>query len=303
MIISLFFSFKKKKKKNIFGSILILGSILLASCKKESVEPSAPKLIFKFKFDSTQARLNNLGQPSTLPAGHAAQSPVFNKMSAHYLELAPDALTPLGAGDILYHAPEVTTGGANAIDLSQSSFAGNGETFLSVPLSSVTPGTYSWIRVSLAYQNYDIKFRAAGFNLTGTVASFVGFRTYIRSFKVKDSTITVNANKDQGFWALETGVSGFGFVTSGQAPAGATTVPNPIFATSPVPAGSCVVTGAFAAPLQITGTETGDVIVEVSLSTNKSVEGSDSDNNGTYDPQAGDQVADMGRRGLIPRKL
>ncbi|MFN8245455.1 MAG: hypothetical protein U0T56_03610 [Ferruginibacter sp.] len=118
--------------KNIFGSILILGSILLASCKKESVEPSAPKLIFKFKFDSTQARLNNLGQPSTLPAGHAAQSPVFNKMSAHYLELAPDALTPLGAGDILYHAPEVTTGGANAIDFSQSSFAGNGETFLSV---------------------------------------------------------------------------------------------------------------------------------------------------------------------------
>ena len=53
-------------------------------------------------------------------------------MSAHYLELAPDALTPLGAGDILYHAPEVTTGGANAIDFSQS-FCGKRGNILSVP--------------------------------------------------------------------------------------------------------------------------------------------------------------------------
>lgn len=287
-------------------SLFLLGALTISlfSCKKDDAPVNAsPKLVFKFRFDSTQVRLNNIGQPSVIPAGHAAQSPVFNSMSAHYLELAPNMLTALGGGEILYHAPEVTTGGSTAIDFSRSVFAGNGETFLTVPLSDVTPGNYEWIRVSLAYQNYRIKLRASGFDLTGTIASFIGFRTYINSFKVKDSTINVNANKDQGYWAFETSIPGFGFVTSGQAPAGATTVPNPIFATSPVPAGSCVVTGQFASPLQITGNETADVVVEVSLSTNKSFEWIDNDGNGIYDPLNGDQVVDMGIRGLIPRKL
>ncbi|HRF27729.1 MAG TPA: hypothetical protein PKW54_10325, partial [Ferruginibacter sp.] len=119
-------------------------SALLFSCSKQDIQPntSEPKLIFKFKFDSTQVRLNNIGQPSSIPAGHAAQSPVFRSMSAHYLELAPTALTALGSGKVLYHAPEVNTGGANAIDFSQSNFAGNGETFLSVPIRDISPGTY-----------------------------------------------------------------------------------------------------------------------------------------------------------------
>lgn len=282
----------------------ILLLLLFVSCKKSSVEtpqPQPPMLRFKFVFDSTQARLNNIGQTATIPSGHAAQSPRFNKMSAHYVELAPNAVTALGQGEVLYLAPETTVGGARAIDFNQSSFAGNNEVFFSIPLDSVTPGSYPWLRVSLAYQNYDIQFRAAGQTLTGTIASFIGYRTYLQQFQVKDSTLTINANKDQGFWAFETGVSGFGFVTSGQAPAGATTVPNPLFATSPIPAGSCVVTGAFASPLVISGNETSDITVVVSLSTNKSFEWMDADNNGTYDPQAGDQVVDMGIRGMLPR--
>src|SRR6218665_158755 len=47
-----------------------------------------PRLIFKFKFDSTQVRLDNFGNPSTIPSGNAAQSPHFNLMSQHYVELA-----------------------------------------------------------------------------------------------------------------------------------------------------------------------------------------------------------------------
>ena len=75
---------------------------------KKEVLPSATeaKLIFQFKFDSTQVRLNNVGQPAGLPAGNAGQSPVFNKMSAHYIELAPSVVTALGAGEILYKAEE-----------------------------------------------------------------------------------------------------------------------------------------------------------------------------------------------------
>lgn len=274
--------------------------LLMVSCKKNDPVATKPMVNFIFKFDSTQVRLNNIGQPSVIASGNAAQSPVFNKMSAHYLELAPNQLTALGAGKVLYRAPETSIGGQNAIDFSKATFAGNGQAFLSVPLDSVTPGSYDWLRVSLAYQNYDIKLRASGFDLTGTIASFIGYRTYIQQYKVKDSTVTVNANKAQGYWAFETSVSGFGVLNTGQAPPGATTVPNPIFATSPIPAGSCVVTGKFASPLVITGTEAADITVIVSLSTNKSFEWVDGDGNGTFDPLNGDQVVDMGIRGLIP---
>ena len=92
-------------------------------------------------------------------------------------------------------------------------------------------------------------------------------------------------------------------MSSGQAPAGATTVPNPLFASSPIPAGSCVVTGMFASPLVITGNETSDINIRVSLSTNKSFEWTEVANPGTYDPADGDVPVDMGIRGMIPNVL
>ena len=102
--------------------LLFLSALFFfSSCKKE-VLPSATeaKLIFQFKFDSTQVRLNNVGQPAGLPAGNAGQSPVFNKMSAHYIELAPSVVTALGAGEILYKAEETMAGGSKAIDFERS---------------------------------------------------------------------------------------------------------------------------------------------------------------------------------------
>ena len=285
-------------------SLPALLMLSISSCKKNgSDDDNGPSVNFVFKFDSTQVRLNALGQPVSVAAGNGAQSPVFNLMSAHYLEMTTDQFTPLGSGAVLYRAPETTAGGSNAIDFSKSAFAGEGQTFLSVPIKSFAAGSYNWLRVSLAYQNYNVKFRSSGMDLTGTLASFIGFRTYLQQFKVKDSTVQVNANKDQGYWAFETNVSGFGFLSTGQAPAGATTVPNPLFATSPIPAGSCVVTGQFASPLVITGSETSDITIIVSLSTNKSFEWREVSGPGTFDPAAGDQVIDMGIRGMIPLKL
>lgn len=279
-------------------------AIFITSCQKNEtvVGTGTVNVNFIFKFDSTQPRLNNLGQPVGIAAGHAAQSPRFNSMSAHYLELAPTATTLLGSGAVLYRAPEVTTGGANAIDFSQAKLTANNGVFLSVPVKNVAVGTYQWLRVSLAYQNYNIKINALGQTVDATVASFLGFNTYIANHRVKDSTLTVNGNRKQGYWAVEASNGLFGFVQSGQAPAGATTVPNPLFATSPVPAGSCVVTGQFASPLVITGNETADVNVIVRLSTNKSFEWIDVDGNGTYDPLNGDQVVDMGVRGMLPAR-
>ena len=277
-------------------------SAAFVACKKETPEPTPsnePQLVFKFKFDSTQQRLNNVGQPATVPPGRAAQSPKFNAMSAHYIELAPSAFTALGSGDVLYKAAETTAGGATAIDFNQSKKAGHDETFFSIPLKEVTAGNYSWLRVSLAYQNYDIIYKSSllpGNQLgTGTVASFIGFNTYIASYLINQQSVTVNGNKPQGYWGFET----MGFTTSGQAPAGATTVPNPIASTSPIPAGSCVVTGAFDQPLVITGNETKDVVVTVSLSTNDSFEWTDN-GDGLFQPEVGDAVVDMGVRGMIP---
>jgi len=289
--------------KSAFLMIAASCSLLIIGCSK-SGQPltGSPRINFIFKFDSTQARLNAIGQPSVMPAGHAGQSPVFNSMSAHYLELSPGNFTPLGAGQVLYHAPQVSTGGASAIDFSRSKFAGQNEVFLSVPLDSVAAGTYNWLRVSLAYQNYNIRMQAFGQTLNTTVASFIGFNTYINQLKIRDSILNVNSNKLQGFWAFETSAMGVGFVSSGQAPAGATTVPNPLATTSPIPAGSCVVTGQFNAPLIVTGNETSDINIVVSLSTNKSFEWVNADGNNTFDPLNGDAVVDMGIRGMLTWK-
>lgn len=284
-------------------SLAVLCLSLFSSCKKDKDDdttptPVEPRLIFKFKFDSTQVRLDNLGNPSEIPSNHGAQSPRFNAMSAHYIELTENQFTLPGAGAVLYHAPETTAGGANAIDFSQSAAVGNGETFFSIPIKDINPGNYEWLRVSLAYQNYDIDLRytwsGINFDITGTLASFIGFNTFINNFQIKDSTLSVNANRLQGFWAFET-IYG---VNQGQAPAGATTVPNPLFATSPIPQGSCLVTGDFDNPLVITGNETQDIVVTVSLSTNHSFEWVENSTAGYFEPAAGDVVVDMGIRGM-----
>jgi hypothetical protein len=293
--------------------LIAAGLCLLTSCKKEAA-PSAANLIFKFRFDSTQARLNNIGQPSPVMAGNAAQSPKFNKMSAHYIELTPTALTALGTGAVLYRAPEVITGGSNAIDFEKAQLAGHDETFFSIPLKSVAAGEYEWLRVSLAYQNFDVRFlidtTISGITVKqefpGTAAGFIGFRTYIKNFTIKNNSVPVNANKLQGFWGFETTVNfggvNFPFTTTGQAPPGATTVVNPIFATSPIPAGSCVVTSNFLpGKLKITGNETQDIVVIVSLSTNKSFEWKEVVADGKWEPSKGEEVVDMGIRGMMAR--
>ncbi|MEM6684195.1 MAG: hypothetical protein AAF617_00255 [Bacteroidota bacterium] len=278
----------------------LLLYIVCVSCSSNEdccvPEATVNNLIIKFRFDSTQARLDNLGQPAAIPAGNAAQSPVFSRMSANYIEFAPAATTLLGEGEVVYNGLETTQGGAMAIDFQAAQFAGNNEVFLTIPLDQVATGTYNWVRVSLAYQEGSINLVQNGTDITGTLASFVGYNSYITSFDVNGSTFNINENKPQGFWAFEAS----GFTTQGQAPAGATTVPNPLFATSPVPQGSCVVTGQFANAFTITGNETEDVEVTLSFSVNNSFEWTEINADGKYEPSIGEQPVDMGLRGLIP---
>ncbi len=285
--------------------------LIFSACSKDedpitatpsSTGPAAPKLVFKFHFDSTLTRLDNFGNPAIIPAGNATQSPRFNNMSAHYIEFAQDSNTQLGNGEIIYKGAETTAGGPNAVDFDQAIVAGEGVAFYSKPLSQVAPGTYDWLRVSLTYQNYDIDFMAASSMYTGTLASFVGFNTYISNYDINTQNVAVNDDKSQGYWGFETVIFSVPYVSEGQAPG--TTVPNPISSTSPIPAGSCVVTGNFPTALVITGNETQDIVVNINLSTNNSFEWKDVIVDGIFEPSdgvnPGDTVVDMGLRGLFP---
>ncbi|WP_114905176.1 hypothetical protein [Kordia sp. SMS9] len=285
-------------KKIILFAIILSVFLLSCSSNEDCCPPEATtnNLIIKFKFDPTQERLNNLGQPEAIPAGNAAQSSTFARMSANYIEFAPTATTLLGEGEIIYNGTETTEGGEVAINFQAAQFAGNDAVFVTIPMNQVAAGTYNWVRVSLAYQEGSINLLQNGDDITGTLASFVGYNSYITSFDVNGSTFNINENKLQGFWAFEA----LGFTTQGQAPAGATTVPNPLFDSSPVPQGSCVVTGQFTNAFTITGNETQDVEVTLSFSVNNSFEWTEINADGKYEPSIGEQPVDMGLRGLIP---
>ena len=285
-------------KKLVVLFTLLVGVFAFFSCEDSDDVSEEPYLIVKFQFDPNQVRLNNLGQPAVIPSGHAAQSPDFRKISAHYFELAPTAYTQLTEGTVLYHADETTQGGSVAIDFSKAVVVGEGEAFLRIPLSQVAQGNYEYVRVSLAYQEYNISIRNNGADYQGKLASFVGYNNYITTHSIGNNSFPVNGNRLQGYWAFA--LNDFPYATSGQAPAGATTVPNPIAATSPIPSGSCVVTGKFAQNLIINGNETRDVVITLSLSSNNSFEWQEVTSDGKYEPSIGENVVDMGLRGLIP---
>lgn len=293
-------------KIGFFCAIICICSI---SCTKQQDSSLEPSLIFRIRFDSVQERLNNLGQPAEIPAGHAAQNPSFNEISAHYVELAPNASTALGSGAVLYKAPETEAGGERAIDFDKSIFTSNNQVFFAIPLKAIPAGDYEWLRVSLAYQNYNVQYHidttiadiSINEDYSGTIASFIGFNTFIHSYMIKNQPVQVDGNKKQGYWGFETTINNETYTATGQSPEGATTVVNPIFNTSPIPAGSCVVTAAFLpGKLTITGNEKENIIVEVSLSVNKSFEWQEIVKNGKWDPLKGEPVVDMGIRGMKP---
>jgi hypothetical protein len=311
-------TFPDLKYDSVENDILILVSASNTSLGKTlcTLNVTGHMLVFKFVFDSTQTRYDNFGNPSPFPdPGNGAQSPRFNKMSAHYIELAPNDLTPLGQGKIIYEAPEVpdTVTGVwpTAIDFDQSVKVGSGTVFFRYPLKKIVAGSYKWLRLSLAYQNFDITYRVTNpltYIGTGTVASFIGYDTYIHSYIIKTVPVNVDGPRLQGYWGFETNIPTYGiYSVTGQAPANSTTVVNPN-PSSPIPQGSCVVTGAFTntlmnqIPIYITGDEHSDIIVTVSVSTNNSFEWVDSNANGYYEPAfpENEAVVDMGVRGIIP---
>lgn len=280
------------KKLVLFTFILI--TISFSSCTDIDDTQQETFLLIKVKFDGSQLRLNSQGFPSFVPNSNRAQTPTINSISTNYLELVQNQSTQLSDGEVLYHGQETTAGGDNAIDFAQSLVVIEGETFLKIPLKEIATGIYQYMRVSVSYQNFQINVRYQGLDRIGTLSSFVGFNTYLNN----NTSFPVTGNKLQGYWEFV--MNDNIYSTSGQAPLNATTVPNPIATTSPIPQGSCVITGKFETPLEITGLEKNNITLTLSFSTNKSFEWLESNNNNKYDPNLGDVVVDMGLRGLIP---
>ncbi|MGB1216542.1 MAG: hypothetical protein ACPG5P_01630 [Saprospiraceae bacterium] len=309
-------------KKSIFlFSFLAIFIFSFTSCEEDSPNNNnnGAKVKFKFVFDENQTRLNNIGLPATIPNGNATQTPDFHALSVHFIELAPQALTPMESGMVVHNGVRTSAGGADAVDFDQALVSGENEVFLEIPISDFTPGTYEWARTSITYQNYTIDYNVinapfdpnicGGSEQSGTIASFLGYNTYITDTQVKNQSISVNDDKTQGFWAFETDLGGvcaqFNQVNSGEAPAGATTVVNPFAAALNIPPNSCIIVGEFDTPLQITGNETEDITVTLSYSIKESLEWIDNTPNGLLDidlanPANSDIIVDMGLRGLLP---
>lgn len=292
----------------------LFALMFLASCNKDIKEFNY--LNFTFQFDATQERLDNFGNVSNIPSGNAAQTPTMRSLSVHYLELAYDQFTQYKDGAVIYKAPETHAGGNQAIAFDSSVIASANEIIFTTNVNKLPNGTYNYVRASVAYQNYDVNFTLRNIPVVGdlsgvgTIASFLGYETYITSLQVNNLSISINGNKTQGFWAFETQwpapYEAYNAIYTGQAPEGATTVVNPLFATSPVPPGSCVITGKFAEPLVIDDDiKSNDITITLSFSINQSFEWIDTNGNGIWDidatdPDLTEKVVDMGLRGMIP---
>jgi hypothetical protein len=185
-------------------------------------------------------------------------------------------------------------------------------------LKNITPGTYNWIRTSVAYQNFDVVFNMLNVPFAGnfleergTFATFTAANTYITPYKVSEKMDSTKGNKKQGYWCLETKLTPaykpYNRMFNGQSATGTITSPNPLLQTAPTPLDNTILTGRFEAPLSISGSETADVTVTLSFSNNKSFEWEETINrNGKWDfnmqPVPGqpsvERVIDMGLRSL-----
>src|SRR5690554_2047234 len=160
--------------------LITIVSFLIISCKKEVEnvvedeinnmeiipgstfqEDDGPRLYFRLVLDPNQERLDIFGQPEVMPSNHSAINPVMEGFAIHTIELVPNAYTAFGAGEMVYYAPMLAANHAVIFDSLQ--VVQTGDIVYSIPISQVEPGTYEYSRVSVAYQNYDVPFRAYGF--------------------------------------------------------------------------------------------------------------------------------------------
>ncbi|MBL7901301.1 MAG: hypothetical protein JNK73_04845 [Bacteroidia bacterium] len=267
----------------------------------------AKQFSVRLKFDSTQLRLNDLGQPSSPGAG--AQSPVVKRMSIDYIELMPNANTGPGGGIVIYKANETSCGGAKAINFCKGYVLEENEVLVSVDLNTIPAGSYPWIRISIAYQELVVQAQSLSAGKTGaTLAGFSGGLTYLSKTKIQNTVLTPTlggtGNKNRGYWMFYQEVFNTAYRLEGQAPHTTVVNSNPqVVNTNTL----SFVYGQFVnsntmntEALVIGSNETNNREIILSLSTNKSFEWTEITNDGLFQPEIGENILDFGCRGLLP---
>ncbi len=293
-----------------WGIIIITGFLFLGACEKEKVIkekalPIPPHLIFVINTDSSIFRLDSIGQIALLPAGHRAQSPRMNKFFVHYIELARD-FDSLGQGKVIFKADETTAGGNPSIDFSKAVLTANNQMAFSLPLTKIPLGTYKWLRLGVAYQNFDIKIKQGASHGVATYGSFLSSSVFVNTCKLKTLSLSPTAgagNIGCGYYMIEQRVGGNISGAEGKLTDTLITQVNPM-PYSPVPKGKGIITCAFGSalgqlmPLTIDWNSSKNLVIRIKLSTNQSFEWKESGNDNWFEPDAGDTLKDIGFRGM-----
>jgi hypothetical protein len=270
---------------------------------------------FRFRFDPNQARLDSLGQVSSVPSGNAAVSVSPQKMSIHYIELFNDPNTPIGQGVIAYKTaeePSQLPGYTSAILFDKSLKVGENTVFLKIPKSRLGSGTFQYIRVGVGYMKFDTKFDLINVpffgkkeNQNATLAAFTGYNTKINKYVLYSQEVTVNSEKQKGYWAIETRLDSplqsFNTVKEGQL-AYPLTVVNELSGTLPSLPRNSIMTGKFKQPITVVQSDTVSFGLSLVFSNNNFFEWKDANGNGKWDIDAGnntiEDVVDFGLRGV-----
>ncbi len=270
---------------------------------------SGKQLVLRLKFDSTQIRLNDLGQVSTPALGIGAQSPLVRGMSINYIELMPNSASIPGAGVVLYKAGETSCGGSKAWNFCKGLVIKENEVFISVALSSIPAGSYPWIRISIAYQELLVQANSISTGKApATIAAYSADLTYLAKTKIQNTVLTPTlggtGNKNRGYWLCHQAVFNGAYRLEGQAPH--TTVvnantqdvntTNQSFVYAQFVNSNTMNTEA----LVIGNNENNDREVVLSFSTKGSFEWTEITNDGLFQPEIGETIQDFGCRGLIP---
>ena len=307
--------------------VIALTALAFVSCTKGTNERY---LILKVKFDPTSAPLNDSGFLYATPVGNGALTPTYNSMAPAYIELAPDLGTPDSTvpykSDFkytLFSSENATDNfGHSGVRYTSLQITKDGEAMVSIPLNTITPGTYRFLRLAVAYQNFDILYKldstVSNLYHNGTLypsASFYGmYHASISAFS--DSTFfdngftvsnyTVNnmppkTVKKSGFYGFETqlGTNSFYYPlekTSTLQVADSVASVNTIYAKVKTPKNASVFTAPFytinfknytqdtiMTPLVITGGETESIIIDCTMITKNSFEWKNDNGNGVWD--------------------
>jgi hypothetical protein len=303
------------RNKALITFLLLTGSVWITSCDKDVKE--FVTLFVEASDSPTFSRLDNSGNPTSPAPGHQAVSPLnVNKIAINYIELVPFDTTGYKEGVIIYKTPETYGGGELAIHFDSLLMTSPGDDFFNVNLKKIPPGLYSYIRISVAYMSYDIPLNIAAFPVLGdientraTFACLLGFRTYASTITPLLISKEINANKERGYWLLETQIASpndtLNSIYSWQLESESITSVNILAGSAPIPSNQGVITGMLPTPMEVLEDDTRDIRIHLGLSTNGIFEWNDINGNGVWDFHAGDiylsePLIDFGVRGLVP---